>query len=61
MIKTLKNADSDLEVLANLALVMWNKHSVHDLIDEFSKKMAEGKTQFFCAKIKSAISSTPTF
>lgn len=47
MIKTLKNADSDLEVLANLALVMWNKHSVHDLIDEFSKKMAEGKTQFF--------------
>ena len=47
MIKTLKNTDSDLEVLANLALVMWNKHSVHDLIDEFSKKMAEGKTQFF--------------
>ena len=47
MIKTLKNTDSDLQVLANLALIMWNKHSVHDLIDEFSKKMAEGKTQFF--------------
>lgn len=46
MIKTLKNTDRDLEVLANLALVMWNKHSAHDLIDEFSKRWLKEKLSF---------------
>lgn len=37
----------DLEVLANLAVLMWDSNSVNELLDEFSKIMANGKSQFF--------------
>ena len=37
----------DLEVLANLAVLMWDGNSVNELLDEFSKIMANGKSQFF--------------
>ena len=38
---------NDIETLANLAVIMWSTHSVEDLIDEFSKSLSNGKTQFF--------------
>lgn len=37
----------DVERLANLAVLMWKKHTVQDLIDEFSKIMLKGNSQFF--------------
>lgn len=38
---------SDLEVLANLAVLMWDSHSVDELINDFSEIMSNGKSQFF--------------
>lgn len=37
----------DVERLANLAVLMWKRHTVQDLIDEFSKIMLKGNSQFF--------------
>lgn len=38
---------NDLEVLANLAALLWQNHSVEDLFHEFSKIMSKGESQFF--------------
>lgn len=37
----------DLETLAELAVVMWKKHSITELFNEFSEVMANGKSVFF--------------
>lgn len=37
----------DLEILANLAILMWDSHSVSELIAEFSEIISKGKSQFF--------------
>lgn len=37
----------DLEILANLAVQMWDSHSVDELIAEFSEIISKGKAQFF--------------
>ncbi len=42
-----KAGKQDLEILANLAILMWNSHSVSELIDEFSEIISKGKSQFF--------------
>ena len=38
---------NDLEVLANLAALLWQNHSAEDLFHEFSKIMSNGESQFF--------------
>lgn len=38
---------SDLEVLAKLAVLMWQNHSVNALIDEFLEIMTNKKSKFF--------------
>lgn len=38
---------NDLEILAKLALIMWQNHSITELINEFSEIMANGKSVFF--------------
>lgn len=45
MIKKAEN--SDLEILAKLAVLMWQNHSVNVRIEEFSEIMMNGKSQFF--------------
>ena len=42
-----KAGKQDLETLANLAVLMWNSHSVSELIAEFSEIISKGKSQFF--------------
>lgn len=42
-----KAETNDLEILAKLAVMMWQNHSVSELINEFSEIMANGKSQFF--------------
>ena len=42
-----KAGQQDLEILANLAILMWNSHSVSELIAEFSEIISKGKSQFF--------------
>lgn len=42
-----KAGKSDLEILAKLAVLMWQNHSVNALIQEFSEIMMNGKSQFF--------------
>ena len=37
----------DLDVLANLAVQMWEENSVSELIAEFSEMISKGKSQFF--------------
>lgn len=37
----------DLKQLADLAVQMWTKHSVEDLIREFSEIITNGESQFF--------------
>lgn len=39
--------DGDLETLAKLAVLMWQSHSVGELMEEFSEIMLSGKAQFF--------------
>ena len=34
-----KAGTDDLETLAKLAAMMWQNHSIHELIDEFSENM----------------------
>ena len=38
---------NDLETLSKLAVMMWQNHSVNELINEFSEIMTGGKSQFF--------------
>ena len=42
-----KAEKQDLEKLENLAVQMWDSHSVSELITEFSEIMEKGNTQFF--------------
>lgn len=44
----IKNAGiNDVEALAQLAVMMWQSHSVNELINKFSKIITNGKSQFF--------------
>lgn len=45
MIKAAGN--NELEALAKLAVMLWQNHSINELINEFSEMMANGKAQFF--------------
>lgn len=38
---------SELETLADLAVLMWGSYSVSDLVNEFSETISKGKSQFF--------------
>ena len=38
-----KAGTDDLETLAKLAAMMWQNHSIHELIDEFSEIMTNGQ------------------
>lgn len=38
---------SDLEKIANLAVLMWNEHTVQNLKDKFSEIILQGNAQFF--------------
>lgn len=42
-----KAGEMDLEILASLAALMWNSHSVNELIDKFSGIISKGGSQFF--------------
>ena len=42
-----KAEKQDLEILANLAVLMWDSHSVSELMAEFSEIISNGKSQFF--------------
>lgn len=42
-----KAGKQDLEILANLAILMWDSHSVSELIAEFSEIISKSKSQFF--------------
>ncbi|NBJ94049.1 aminoglycoside 6'-N-acetyltransferase [Parablautia muri] len=42
-----KAENRDLEILANLAILLWNNHSVNELITEFYETISKGKSQFF--------------
>ena len=42
-----KAGKEDLEILANLAVFLWDSHSVNELIAEFSETISNGKSQFF--------------
>ncbi len=42
-----KAGEMDLEILASLAALMWNSHSVNELIDKFSEIISKGDSQFF--------------
>ena len=37
----------NLAEIANLAVLMWQKHTVQDLIEEFSDIILQGNAQFF--------------
>lgn len=45
MIKKAEN--NELKALAKLAVMLWQNHSINELINEFSEMMANGKAQFF--------------
>lgn len=42
-----KAGKMDLKILANLAALLWNSHSVHELMDEFSEIISKDNVQFF--------------
>ena len=42
-----KAGRKDLEILANLAVLMWESHSIQDLIDEFEDIIQKENAQFF--------------
>ncbi len=42
-----KAGEKDLPVLAELAVLLWNEHSVAELTQEFSQIMASADAQFF--------------
>jgi aminoglycoside 6'-N-acetyltransferase I len=47
MVMVCKAGKQDLEILANLAILMWNSHSLSELIAEFSEIIKNGESQFF--------------
>ena len=42
-----KAGKQDLKILANLAVLMWDTHSVSELFADFSEIISKGKSQFF--------------
>ena len=42
-----KAGTDDLETLAKLAAMMWQNHSIHELIDESPKLLTNGKSTMF--------------
>lgn len=44
---TRKAEKKDVEILADLAVLMWNGSTVNELIIEFSKTVSSCKSQFF--------------
>lgn len=42
-----KAAKEDITVIANLAVLLWNNNSVHELIEEFSEIISKGTAQIF--------------
>lgn len=42
-----KAGKTELKILANLAVLMWDNSSVNELITEFSETISNGKSQFF--------------
>ena len=42
-----KAGKQDLEILANLAALLWDGHSHTELIAEFSETISRGEVQFF--------------
>lgn len=42
-----KAGNNDLETLAKLAILMWQNHSITELINEFSEIIENGKSVFF--------------
>ena len=39
--------ENDLEILADLAVLLWDKHTIPELIAEFSEIISKGNAQFF--------------
>ena len=37
----------DMKIVAGLAVLMWDNHSVNELADDFSEILSTGKAQFF--------------
>ena len=37
----------DMNIVAGLAVLMWDNHSANELADDFSKILSTGKAQFF--------------
>ena len=42
-----KARHEDLAILAKLAVLMWQNHSINELMDEFSEILDNGKSHFF--------------
>lgn len=42
-----KAGKNELEILASLAVLMWDSHSVNELANEFSEIISKGCSQFF--------------
>lgn len=42
-----KAEEKDIDIIANLAVLIWSNHSIEDLINEFSENFFKGKCQFF--------------
>ena len=42
-----KAGNNDLEALAKLAILMWQNHSITEIINEFSEIIENGKSVFF--------------
>lgn len=47
-----KAEEEDLTVIAEMAAVMWDSHSVEELADEFADAVYSGSTQFFVKYIQ---------
>ena len=42
-----KAGEKELKILANLAVLLWDSHSVEELVHEFSGILSKGNSQFF--------------
>ena len=43
----LKAGKKEISIITNLAILMWNNHSFHELFNEFSEVLSKGNAQFF--------------
>jgi aminoglycoside 6'-N-acetyltransferase I len=43
----LKAGKEEINTIANLAILMWNSHTLDDLINEFTEIISKGNAQFF--------------